>query len=172
MYSGTWLLRSDRCKFTGFGIGAFFSLMSASFAYEDPYLRAQSQTGMNTTQKAGQIFKEMGKGMWTSGKGFGKIGALFAGVECIIESVRKRMSFCCFAPDPGAPSNSIAPKMISIIPCLLASYPVAFWPGTQDQKRHLLVALLLQPSLLLLIYYSCDERRPSMFLFLLYALFC
>ncbi|KAF8911496.1 mitochondrial inner membrane translocase subunit Tim17/Tim22/Tim23/peroxisomal protein PMP24 [Gymnopilus junonius] len=61
----------------GFGIGAFFSLMSASFAYEDPYLRAQSQAGMNTTQKAGQIFKEMGKGMWTSGKGFGKIGALF-----------------------------------------------------------------------------------------------
>lgn len=71
----------------GFGIGAFFSLMSASFAYEDPYLRAQTQTGMNTTQKASQIFKEMGKGMWTSGKSFGKIGALFAGVECVIESV-------------------------------------------------------------------------------------
>ena len=76
----------NTCR-TGFGIGAFFSLMSASFAYEDPYLRAQSQTGMNTTQKASQIFKEMGKGMWTSGKSFGKIGALFAGVECVIESV-------------------------------------------------------------------------------------
>lgn len=61
--------------------------MSASFAYEDPYLRAQSQAAMNTTQKASQIFKEMGKGMWTSGKSFGKIGALFAGVECVIESV-------------------------------------------------------------------------------------
>ncbi|KJA28920.1 hypothetical protein HYPSUDRAFT_197056 [Hypholoma sublateritium FD-334 SS-4] len=74
----------------GFGIGAFFSLMSASFAYEDPYLRAQTQTGMNTTQKASQIFKEMGKGMWTSGKSFGKIGALFAGVECVIESYRAK----------------------------------------------------------------------------------
>ena len=74
----------------GFGIGAFFSLMSASFAYEDPYLRAQNQTvaQLNATQKAGAIFKEMGKGMWTSGKGFAKVGALFAGIECVIESVR------------------------------------------------------------------------------------
>lgn len=63
--------------------------MSASFAYEDPYLRAQTQpqAALNTTQKASQIFKEMGKGMWTSGKSFGKIGALFAGIECVIESV-------------------------------------------------------------------------------------
>ena len=69
--------------------------MSASFAYEDPYLRAQTQAGMNTTQKAGQIFKEMGRGMWTSGKSFGKIGALFAGIECVIEGVRAL--FFCFS---------------------------------------------------------------------------
>ena len=62
--------------------------MSASFAYEDPYLRAQTQVGMNTAQKASKIFKEMGKGMWSSGKSFGKIGALFAGIECVIEGVR------------------------------------------------------------------------------------
>lgn len=67
--------------------------MSASFAYEDPLLRQQSQAGMNTTQKASQIFKEMGRGMWTSGKGFGKVGALFAGIECVIEGVRFRP--CC-----------------------------------------------------------------------------
>ena len=71
----------------GFAIGAFFSLMSASFAYEDPILRQQSQAGLNNTQKAREVFKDMGKGMWTSGKGFGKVGALFAGIECIIESV-------------------------------------------------------------------------------------
>ena len=70
--------------------------MSASFAYEDPYLRSQTQAGMNSTQKASQIFKEMGKGMWTSGKAFGKIGALFAGVECIIESVRNAYLFIIF----------------------------------------------------------------------------
>lgn len=67
--------------------------MSASFAYEDPYLRAQTQAGMNTTQKAGQLFKEMGKGMWTSGRSFGKIGALFAGIECVIEGVRFSFSY-------------------------------------------------------------------------------
>ena len=57
--------------------------MSASFAYEDPMLRTQT-----TQQKASAIFKEMGRNMWSSGKGFGKVGALVAGVECVIESVR------------------------------------------------------------------------------------
>ncbi|KAF5355183.1 hypothetical protein D9756_005476 [Leucocoprinus leucothites] len=74
----------------GFGIGAFFSLMSASFAYEDPLLRQRSQAGMNTTQKASQIFREMGRGMYTSGRGFGKVGALFAGIECVIEGYRAK----------------------------------------------------------------------------------
>jgi len=32
----------------------------------------------------------MGKGMWKSGKGFGKVGALFAGIECVIESYRAK----------------------------------------------------------------------------------
>lgn len=73
--------------FPGFGIGAFFSLMSASFAYEDPLLRQQTQAGLNNTQKAREIFKEMGRNMWKSGKGFGKVGALFAGIECVIEGV-------------------------------------------------------------------------------------
>ncbi|KAI1791223.1 Tim17-domain-containing protein [Ganoderma leucocontextum] len=70
----------------GFVIGAFFSLMSSSFAYEDPMLR---QT-LSTQQKARAIFKEMGQGMYKSGKGFGKVGALFAGTECVIESYRAR----------------------------------------------------------------------------------
>ncbi|KAF8891809.1 Tim17/Tim22/Tim23/Pmp24 family-domain-containing protein, partial [Infundibulicybe gibba] len=65
-------------------------LMSASFAYEDPLLRQQTQAGLNTTQKAREVFREMGKGMWTSGKGFGKVGALFAGIECVIESYRAK----------------------------------------------------------------------------------
>jgi len=58
--------------------------MSSSFAYEDPLLRQN----LNTTQKSMEIFKEMGRGMWRSGKGFGKVGALYAGIECVIESVR------------------------------------------------------------------------------------
>ncbi|KAF5380352.1 hypothetical protein D9615_004691 [Tricholomella constricta] len=74
----------------GFGIGAFFSLMSASFAYEDPLLRQQTQAGMKTTQKAREVLRDMGRGMWTSGRGFGKVGALFAGIECVIESYRAK----------------------------------------------------------------------------------
>ncbi|KAF8339405.1 mitochondrial import inner membrane translocase subunit TIM22 [Amanita rubescens] len=74
----------------GLGIGAFFSLMSASFAYEDPLLRQQTQAGKNTAQRARDVFKEMGRGMWSTGKGFGKVGALFAGIECVIESYRAK----------------------------------------------------------------------------------
>ena len=71
----------------GLGLGAFFSLMSSSFAYEDPLLRPQAQANAPTAQKAREIFRDMGKGMWRSGKGFGKVGALFAGLECAVESV-------------------------------------------------------------------------------------
>ncbi|KAI0315171.1 Tim17/Tim22/Tim23/Pmp24 family-domain-containing protein [Amylostereum chailletii] len=74
----------------GLAIGAFFSMMSSSFAYEDPLLRQSTQAGLNNKQKAAEIFKEMGRGMWRSGKGFGKVGALFAGIECVIESYRAR----------------------------------------------------------------------------------
>ena len=70
----------------GLAIGAFISLMSSSFAYEDPLLRQQ---GLNTAQKAREIFKDMGRGMWRSGKGFGKVGALYAGLECCIEGVSR-----------------------------------------------------------------------------------
>lgn len=78
----------------GFVIGSFFSLMSSSFAYEDPLLRQN----LSTQQKAREIMKEMGRGMWRSGKGFGKVGALFAGIECVFESVSLvRVRCCCGA---------------------------------------------------------------------------
>lgn len=73
----------------GFGMGAFISLMSSSFAYEDPLIRQQQQAigAISTTAKAKEIFAEMGRGMWRSGKGFAKVTVLFAGTECVIESV-------------------------------------------------------------------------------------
>ncbi|PCH35559.1 Tim17-domain-containing protein [Wolfiporia cocos MD-104 SS10] len=74
----------------GLAIGAFFSLMSSSFAYEDPLLRQQTGGSLTRQQKASEVFKEMGRGMWRSGKGFGKVGALFAGIECVIESYRAK----------------------------------------------------------------------------------
>ena len=71
-------------------MGAFISLMSASFAYEDPYLRAQSQAKLSNTQKAREVFKEMGRGMWRTGSGFGKVGTVYAGIECVIEGASLR----------------------------------------------------------------------------------
>lgn len=70
-------------------MGAFISLMSSSFAYEDPLIRQQQQAAgaISTTAKAREIFTEMGRGMWRSGKGFAKVTVLFAGTECVIESV-------------------------------------------------------------------------------------
>ena len=79
-------------------MGAFISLMSSSFAYEDPLIRQQQQAigAISTTGKAKEIFAEMGRGMWKSGKGFAKVTVLFAGTECVIESV----SFFSLFPFP------------------------------------------------------------------------
>ena len=80
--------------------------MSSSFAYEDPLLRQN----LSTQQKARVIFKEMGRGMWKSGKGFGKVGALFAGIECVIESVSAAVP-CKMGKVCSLTNGSIVPKM-------------------------------------------------------------
>jgi mitochondrial import inner membrane translocase subunit TIM22 len=77
------LLAKEKLHVEGFGMGAFFSMMSASFAYEDPLAR----TDLSTRKKTVEMFKDMGKGMWRSGRSFGKVGALYSGVECVVESV-------------------------------------------------------------------------------------
>lgn len=86
--------------------------MSSSFAYEDPLLRGHPSGELSRTQKASEVFKEMGRGMWRSGKGFGKVGALFAGIECVIESVRvlARLGSCVDAGSCSSPVASIAQK--------------------------------------------------------------
>ncbi|OCF55399.1 mitochondrial import inner membrane translocase subunit TIM22 [Kwoniella sp. B9012] len=72
----------------GFALGGFFSLMSATFAYEDPLSRASSQ--LSTRAQTMHVFKEMGRNMWSSGKGFAKVGAIYSGVECCIEGYRAK----------------------------------------------------------------------------------
>ena len=73
----------------GFALGGFFSLMSATFAVEDPMSRASTVLA-NQGTKAQTMFviKEMGRNAWSSGKGFAKVGALYSGIECCIEGVR------------------------------------------------------------------------------------
>lgn len=71
---------------SGLALGGFFSLMSATFAYEDPLSRASNQ--LTTTRAQTMfVFKEMGRNMWSSGKGFAKVGMVYSGVECCIEGV-------------------------------------------------------------------------------------
>jgi import inner membrane translocase subunit TIM22 len=73
---------------SGFGLGAFVSLMSATFAYEDPLTRASTaMANAGTKAQTIYLFKDMGRNMWSSGKGFARVGALYSGVECCIESV-------------------------------------------------------------------------------------
>ena len=60
--------------------------MSATFAYEDPLSRA-SQKVVGTKAQSIFVMKEMGRNMWSTGKGFAKVGALYSGVECCIEGV-------------------------------------------------------------------------------------
>jgi import inner membrane translocase subunit TIM22 len=60
--------------------------MSATFAYEDPLSKA-SEKLVGTRAQTAFIFKEMGRNMLTSGKGFAKVGALYSGFECCIEGV-------------------------------------------------------------------------------------
>jgi len=87
--------------------------MSSSFAYEDPLLRSQGAAGMNARQKALDMFKDMGRGMLRSGKGFGKVGALFGGIECVMESVHLACGELCSGPSNcGLSSCSIELKMI------------------------------------------------------------
>ncbi|ORY32319.1 putative import inner membrane translocase subunit tim22 [Naematelia encephala] len=75
----------------GFAMGGFFSLMSATFAYEDPLTRASTQmANAGTMAQTKFVFKEMGRNMWTTGKGFAKVGALYSGVECCIEGYRAK----------------------------------------------------------------------------------
>jgi hypothetical protein len=76
----------DPAYILGFALGGFFSLMSATFAYEDPLSRA-SEKLVGTKAQTIYIFKEMGRNMWSSGKGFAKVGALYSGYECCIEGV-------------------------------------------------------------------------------------
>ncbi|KAK4698935.1 RNA polymerase II-associated protein 1, partial [Phenoliferia sp. Uapishka_3] len=73
----------------GFGLGAVISVMNSAMVFEDPY-RAAQHAGLTGMQKNKLFFKDLGKGAWKSGYGFGKVGALYAGSECVIEGYRAR----------------------------------------------------------------------------------
>lgn len=45
---------------------------------------------VNTMQSTKQFFVQTGKSMYSSGRGFGKVGALYSGIECLIEGFRAK----------------------------------------------------------------------------------
>ncbi|KIO22659.1 hypothetical protein M407DRAFT_245087 [Tulasnella calospora MUT 4182] len=67
----------------GTGVGAAFSLMGATFSYEAAY-------GTHTQQTTKAWFRDQGQKMWRTGRSFGKVGALYSGTECVIESYRAK----------------------------------------------------------------------------------
>lgn len=64
-------------------------MMSSSFRYEDPF-SSPAFANKGTAQKATEMMKDMGKGMWRGGKQWGYLGLLFTGIECCIEGVRSQ----------------------------------------------------------------------------------
>lgn len=87
-----------KCAFSGvagFGLGAFFTLFSAALSADDPLRRsnlAAEAAGITvpkqtTAQQTKQFFKETGRNMYRTGRGFGKVGALYSGIECCVEGV-------------------------------------------------------------------------------------
>lgn len=69
-------------EIVGTGVGAAFSLMGTTFSYEAAY-------GTHTQQTTKAWFRDQGQKMWRTGRSFGKVGALYSGTECVIESVSR-----------------------------------------------------------------------------------
>ncbi|KAK0727331.1 mitochondrial inner membrane translocase subunit Tim17/Tim22/Tim23/peroxisomal protein PMP24 [Lasiosphaeria miniovina] len=78
----------------GFGLGGLFGMFMASMAYDTPYHTAGAAvspiSSMPWRQQLSTGFRDMGKRSYSTAKNFGKVGALFSGVECGIEGLRAK----------------------------------------------------------------------------------
>ncbi|KAK9476639.1 mitochondrial inner membrane translocase subunit Tim17/Tim22/Tim23/peroxisomal protein PMP24 [Lipomyces japonicus] len=75
----------------GFVLGGAFSLLMGSMAYDVPVgMGGQPMSDLPLKQQFKAQVKDLGTKMWSSAKSFGKIGAIFSGVECSIEALRAK----------------------------------------------------------------------------------
>ncbi|KAF3165254.1 Mitochondrial import inner membrane translocase subunit tim22 [Orbilia oligospora] len=74
----------------GFALGGVFGLFMASMSYDTMYSTNTKLSDLPWRQQVRAGFKDMGSRSWSSAKGFGMVGALFAGTECVIESYRAK----------------------------------------------------------------------------------
>lgn len=77
---------------SGFLLGGFFGLFMASMAYDVPVgtNNVAHISDLPLKQQMKLQFSDMGRRSWSSAKNFGFIGAVFAGVECCIETLRAK----------------------------------------------------------------------------------
>ncbi|EPS37678.1 hypothetical protein H072_8565 [Dactylellina haptotyla CBS 200.50] len=75
----------------GFALGGVFGLFMASMSYDSLYSPNQQKVlELPWRQQLRVGLKDMGSRSWSSAKGFGMVGALFSGTECVIESYRAK----------------------------------------------------------------------------------
>jgi hypothetical protein len=136
--------------------------MSATFAYEDPLSRA-SQKLVGTRAQTAYVFKEMGRNMWSSGKGFAKVGAVYSGIECCIEGVSAarlgavRCRRCLFLSlmSAASPRTFSKRRSIPILRLLVGMIRRDLFPSVHrmdasasprpDRAIHLIVSSLFRP---------------------------
>ncbi|KAK4217083.1 mitochondrial inner membrane translocase subunit Tim17/Tim22/Tim23/peroxisomal protein PMP24 [Rhypophila decipiens] len=80
----------------GFALGGVFGIFMASMAYDTPFHTAapgQPATPISSLPMRQQLkigFKDMGARSISTAKNFGKVGAMFSGIECGIEGLRAK----------------------------------------------------------------------------------
>ncbi|KAK9449997.1 Tim17/Tim22/Tim23/Pmp24 family-domain-containing protein [Limtongia smithiae] len=75
----------------GFVLGGMFSLLMGSMAYDVPVGMGGAPVSELPFREQMKIqFKDLGTRTWSGAKNFGKIGGIFAGYECLVESLRAR----------------------------------------------------------------------------------
>ncbi|PNY26459.1 Mitochondrial import inner membrane translocase subunit tim22 [Tolypocladium capitatum] len=80
----------------GFGMGGLFGMFMASMSYDTPFGSpvtngaGQNISSMPLRQQLRVGFKDMGTRSFSMAKSFGKVGALFSGIECGIEGLRAK----------------------------------------------------------------------------------
>lgn len=76
----------------GFGLGGAFGFFMSSMSFDTAFgtTEVQKIAHLPFRQQMKLQFSDMGKRSWSSAKSFGKIGAIYSGVECCIESLRAK----------------------------------------------------------------------------------
>ncbi|KAK0383539.1 hypothetical protein NLU13_9450 [Sarocladium strictum] len=80
----------------GFGMGGLFGMFMASMSYDTPFgsptagPNGQTISSLPLKQQLKMGFKDMGQRSYSMARNFGKVGALFAGIECGVEGLRAK----------------------------------------------------------------------------------